>query len=367
MTELPDRLLRDALHETASTMPSPMCVDADRLALWADGTMTGTDRAAIEAHAAGCARCLALLAAMTRIEPAPIATAWWRRARFAWVWPLATATAGLVIVAGLAVIERRTPVPAAVAPSDAAAQRALPATVQAAPPAASQREAAGVPAQPAQPAAPASAPAPRRLERSANAAATPSTQSEMRRKPEAVAPVAASPAPPTAAEAAKDTAPPPAPAMAPAPMSAPAAPALAARDEMARPAGAGAFAAQPAMKEAASVPVVIPSPDRASQWRIVGGAVEHTADGGVTWQSQPIGIATPVRAGAAPAARVCWLAGMAGLVLRTTDGATWIRIAFPEPADLVAIQAADASHATVITATGQRFSTSDGGATWIRQ
>jgi hypothetical protein len=363
MTELPDRLLRDALHDAASPMLSPMCVDADRLAIWADGTMTGTDRAALEAHAAGCARCLALLAAMTRIEPARIEMAWWRRARFAWVLPLATATAALVIVAGLAVIERRTPVPAAVGPSDAAARRAVPTTVQAAPPADSPPEAAGVPAQPAQ----AAAPAPRRLERSANAAATSSTQSEMRLKPEAVAPAAASPAPPTAAEAAKDTAPPPAPAMAPAPMPAPAAPASALRDETARPAGAGAFAAQSVMKEAASLPVVIPSPDRDSQWRIVGGAVEHTADGGVTWQPQPIGIATPVRAGAAPAARVCWLAGMAGVVLRTTDGATWIRIAFPEPADLVAIQAADASHARVVTATGLRFSTSDGGTTWTRQ
>ena len=65
----------------------------------------------------------------------------------------------------------------------------------------------------------------------------------------------------------------------------------------------------------------------------------------------------PVRAGAAPAARVCWLVGARGVVLLTTDGATWRRIAFPEPVDLVAVQAADAAHATVITATGRRFST----------
>ena len=118
---------------------------------------------------------------------------------------------------------------------------------------------------------------------------------------------------------------------------------------------------------AAPAPIVIASPDRDSQWRIVNGTVEHTADGGVTWQSQPIGVATPMRAGATPGARVCWLAGVAGVVLRTTDGTTWTRIPFPESADLVAIQATDASHATVTTATGGRFTTSDAGATWIRQ
>ena len=53
--------------------------------------------------------------------------------------------------------------------------------------------------------------------------------------------------------------------------------------------------------------------------------------------------------------------------MKTTDGITWIRIAFPEPVDLAAIEATDASHATVTSAAGLRFRTTDGGATWGRQ
>jgi photosystem II stability/assembly factor-like uncharacterized protein len=110
--------------------------------------------------------------------------------------------------------------------------------------------------------------------------------------------------------------------------------------------------------------MLIASPARESQWRIVNGAVEHTADGGATWQAQALGVDVPVRAGAAPAARVCWLAGARGLVLLTTDGVNWLRIGFPESVDLVAIQATDATHATVTTVAARSFSTSDGGKTW---
>jgi len=130
---------------------------------------------------------------------------------------------------------------------------------------------------------------------------------------------------------------------------------------------ASAFAAQNMMKATAPAPAVIASPDPDSQWRIVGGAVEHTNDGGATWQAQAVGVDVPVRAGAAPAARVCWLVGARGLVMLTTDAADWRRIAFPEPVDLVAIEATDGSHATVTDATGRRFTTTDGGKTWTRQ
>ena len=81
------------------------------------------------------------------------------------------------------------------------------------------------------------------------------------------------------------------------------------------------------------------------------------------------GTAVPaqMRAGAAPDARVCWMVGAGGVVLRTTDGATWTRVAFPAADDLVAVQASDASRATVTTAAGLRFATGDGGATWAPQ
>jgi photosystem II stability/assembly factor-like uncharacterized protein len=131
--------------------------------------------------------------------------------------------------------------------------------------------------------------------------------------------------------------------------------------------GGRALAAESAANAAAGAPhapIVITSPDRDSEWRIVGGTVEHTADGGTTWQPQATGVVTPIRAGAAPEARVCWLAGAAGVVLRTIDGTTWTRMTLPEPADFIAIQASDAAHATVTDAAGRRFATIDGGATW---
>ena len=136
--------------------------------------------------------------------------------------------------------------------------------------------------------------------------------------------------------------------------------------------GAGgdrAAAARSAVRADATAPavVMIASPKHDSQWRIIGGTVEHTEDGGATWQSQSTGVVTKIRAGAATEASVCWLAGAEGVVLRTTDGTTWRRLPFPEAADLIAIQATDAAHAAVTSADGRRFTTADAGATWIRQ
>jgi hypothetical protein len=382
MTELPNRLLRSALHDAASTTPSPVCADAHALAAWADGTMSAAARAAFEVHAADCARCQALIAAMVRIEPPPIQPAWWRRQPFAWLVPLATAAAAAVVVVDLTMTERRSSPPESVVRSEPASANRLapPPTPSPAPPA-SVTNAANAHPLPSESPAPAPAAAPRPTARPEIGMTRPETLADRRAKSETRAGVPAPPGSPrsNAEQPAKDAVvaarapatmpPPPAPTMPPPPapaMPSPSAPAASPvfRDE-ARPDGARA-AAQPMMK-AVAAPVVIASPDRESQWRIVGSAVEHTADGGSTWQPQSVGVATPVRAGAAPAALVCWLAGVGGVVLRTTDGATWTRIAFPEPADLVAILASDASHATVTTATGRRFSTSDGGKTWTRE
>jgi len=436
MTELPDRLLREALHDTASKTPSTGCVDADTLAAWADGTLTSAARAAFEAHAAACTRCQALVAAMVRTEPPPIESAWWRRSPFAWLLPLATVTAAAVIVVDLALVERRSspsetgvrsvPAPAAseaapVGSEPAPATRQSPAPPSPTPPAvsaaagnqasreqAARKEVPGEPATREQDTArerpsgpPASAPVAAHRDRSPIDKTEPQTATSQA-QPEAVAPVAKpsspagaaasvplpkdaavsqpapamtpQPAPPPAQPPARPTTPPTAPSPASPPAQPPAqaaaagvtsSPAL--RDEVARPDSAVA-GARAMLKAAAPAPVVIPSPDRDSKWRIVAGAVEHSADQGQTWQLQPLGVAGPVRAGSAPAARVCWLVGAGGLVLLTTDGgATWTRMAFPEPADLVAVQASSASHATVTTATGGRFDTSDRGKSWIKQ
>jgi hypothetical protein len=355
MTELPDRLLRDALRAEASASPSPMCVDANALAAWADGRMTAAERAAVETHAAGCARCLGFLAAMTRTEPPAIAPPWWRRSPIAWLLPLAAVTAGLVIVVGLALLEQR---------SEVQLPTATPAAV--APPQVNGPQAAPAPAQPPVPAVSSPPAVSRRREHAGSATAPSAALAAAQPKREQAAAAPASPPPAAGAPVARDAlSPPPAPPVA-ATTPTPVAPPAVTRDAVERRAQAGASAlAAKAAADAPPAPIVIASPDPNSQWRIVGGTVEHTADGGATWQPQSIGIATRVRAGAAPDARVCWLAGVAGVVLRTTDGGTWTRTPFPETADLVAIQAADASHAVVTTADGRRFTTGDGGATWL--
>jgi len=151
------------------------------------------------------------------------------------------------------------------------------------------------------------------------------------------------------------------------PAAADAAPAVrpeAFRSENASGRGGAAPSGIRAMKAATAAPTVIVSPDRDSQWRMVNGAIEHTADGGRSWQAQTLTTSEPIRAGAAPAARVCWLVGARGVVMLTTDGVSWRRIEFPDPVDLVAIQASDESHASVTAATGRSYVTSDGGKGW---
>jgi photosystem II stability/assembly factor-like uncharacterized protein len=61
---------------------------------------------------------------------------------------------------------------------------------------------------------------------------------------------------------------------------------------------------------------------------------------------------------------VCWFVGGNGLVLLTTDGTRFTRIAFPVQTDLTGVTAIDARTATVVAVDGRTFSTGDGGATW---
>jgi hypothetical protein len=126
------------------------------------------------------------------------------------------------------------------------------------------------------------------------------------------------------------------------------------------------FRAAAAARAANAVSPDIVSPDPTIRWRIVGAAVQHSGNGGSTWDTVPVGIPAELTAGAAPATTVCWLVGRAGVVLLTTDGRTWRRVPFPEMTDLSAVFTVDAGGlvASVSTADGRTFVTTDAGSSW---
>lgn len=295
----PDRLLRRTARPRGDVRPPGACLDAGTIAAWAEGSLTGAERDAAEAHAADCERCLAVVAAMARTAPPPVAArpSW---SPFRWLVPLTTAA---VAVTAWVIVREPAPAP----------PRAPAAAVDAIEPAARKAE------QPA---------------------ATPTSKDRREAKPSAE----------TLARDALAQPPPPA-APAPAPS--------AARETVAQPQAMARFAA---------ATVLIPSPDSTVQWRISGIAVERSADAGRTWQAQPTGTTVELAAGSSPAPSVCWIVGRAGTVLLSTDGATWRRLASPDPAaDLAAVAALDDRTATVTTADGRSYRTSDAGRTWTLQ
>jgi hypothetical protein len=302
--------------------PPGACLEAETLAAWTDGTLSPVERTAVEAHAADCERCLAVLAAIAKTTP-PLSAV--RRPSWFSVRWLAPITAAAVAITVWVIVQEpssRVPLPAppstladAVKPSDPGAQpeRDAPAEVAARP-----------------------------LERKAESDAAsralkdPSEARQAAKSPAVGAVTAAPPAavaspPPVRAEAQQER------------FQAPA------RDAL-----------------GASAPIV--SPDANVRWRLAGRDVERSTDGGRTWQLQPTGSEVELLAGAAPAPTVCWIVGRRGLVLRSTDGATWQRLPFPEATlDLAAVTARDALDATVTGADGRRYRTTDGGKTWVLQ
>ena len=98
-------------------------------------------------------------------------------------------------------------------------------------------------------------------------------------------------------------------------------------------------------------------------WRLRGESIERSDDGGTTWRTQARDVAGLV-SGSAPSAKICWVVGERGAMLRTTDGERWGRVKLPTEDDLVEIVAQSANTAVVRAASGRRFSTRDGGRSW---
>jgi Putative zinc-finger len=112
---------------------------------------------------------------------------------------------------------------------------------------------------------------------------------------------------------------------------------------------------------------VIHTPNPKILWRfaVTEGFVERSEDGGASWLGGHwLDQNARFNAGSAPAAKVCWLVGDGGIILLTEDASNWQVIPAPVTADFVAINARNASTATVIAADGRRFTTTNRGKSW---
>ncbi len=116
------------------------------------------------------------------------------------------------------------------------------------------------------------------------------------------------------------------------------------------------------------IPMALPAspPPQPMRWRVLAsGGVERSPVNSTVWE--PIAIDLPavtITGGAAPNAAVCWLIGRGGVVLLAIDGVHFKRVSLPEPVDIASIRATSLRQATVITADGRTFTTTDGGASW---
>ena len=342
-----DRALASVLPGALDRNPSPDCLDADVVAAMVDGSLTREARATAEAHAAGCARCQALLAAMARtatdepgdarLAPSRIVARLTPSRYFWWLVPAAS------VAAAIAIFIYVRPAPPAPVEQTAA--------VSATPPASAVAPSAAKPEQPA------------RDERAANAVqAAPKKQAEPTHEVDRLAKVAPAPANAPAAQA-------PAP---PSELRAEAALKDEARQDVAKE--RAQIAPPPAPKRLnetvtvagalAAQTIEIVSPDPSVRWRIVGAGVQRSTDAGATWEAQTTGTSVALAAGASPSATVCWIVGRAGTVLLTADARTWRVVPFPDVTDLTAVRATDAATATVTTADGRALTTLNAGQSW---
>jgi hypothetical protein len=332
-----ERLLRDTLEARAASTQHGQCLDADTLAAWADDGLSAGERSTVEAHAADCAPCQALLAAMARTTPPPeTSRPWWQVHRIRWLVPLAGI--GAAVIVWTVVPDRQNARPSELPPPPVDAVVKAPAPPDLNTPERSQLERRAAP-RVAEERRPALADetgrvAPADKKETASANETMRTDSFARQAPAPAAPAAV---PQAAAGGAPSSA-------------------VAERETLSR-----------ARASASVGDTMIVSSNPGSRWRIVpNGVVQRSADGGSTWQTQQTGVAVTLIAGASPSPSVCWLVGPGGIVLLSTDGQSWRRVTFPEPTDLVAVRATDDKTATVTTADGRAFSTDDGGLTWTR-
>jgi hypothetical protein len=381
--------------------PSSACLDAEVLAAWADGGLAAPERAAAEAHAAGCAQCQAMMASMVRSLPAETAVDAVRSPLRRWMMFLTPAMAGAVAIAVWIGVGRNAAPP----PVTTTAFGGAPAETTTDPSLAVPAERPAEQAPAARLATPQQAakssdkrvdelrkaPSPEVLRETAQVASErdrvavavttdPANRMEVKdQKTELATALPAAPAAtlPRAAEvqgyippqqqanqanqvnqAPNQQATQQANQQAPGMLDAQIAAGRGGRED-------NRIVATQAARSFFS-PAIIAPPNSGTRWRIIGGSrIEHSADSGQTWATQyDAGAGVSLVAGTAVSATVAWMVGGGGVVVVTADGRTWTRTAVPGAPDLTAVTAADALAATVLTADGRRFTTADGGRTW---
>ena len=345
--------------------------DAERLAAFADGSLSREERAAAEAHAADCPRCLHLLAAMARTAD-PAAT----RSRGLWRMPVVLRW-GVPLLAGAAALAlwiNVRPRPSVETPATEVSQRAV------ASPAAS----------PSRPASP--EPSPQEQEVDAlksqtvekrQVAAPVQTQARTDQQPVRTEQVRAKGAPSASASAplpaplsdqdlrqlpAPTVPRPAAPAATPVatPGNAAAVPAPTPPDTSARFRADEAIAETVTITRSVDVTLEIVSPDTSRRWRVAGKTIQRSTDAGKTWSTERVPLQSEIVAGASPSPLVAWFVGRGGYILLTTGTNQWRRVIFVESADLSSVRARSEREAEVTTSDGRVFATADGGRTWNR-
>jgi hypothetical protein len=379
-----DEWLHAAVRATLSG-PADGCPDASEVAAFAEGRLDAGERERFERHAASCQRCLDLLGTLAQVDEAFVPAAevragaswsWWR-----WLVPatVAATAAGVYLLVQPAAPVSHVPVAEEPAPAVVADGR-LPErsgqVVGGAVPRDEEKPSAATAPQPARPSGAPSAPgqavrgvqmpAGRGLETPVGrdfSPGQPPQAPEPKAKQDAAAPAVADQAlavPSKRVAVSAETG-------AAAPVAVPAERELAVAEQALRPQAAGgqpsAAVARGKGLDSAAHWVEASAPGGTERWRFgPGTAVSRSLDGGRTWQ--PGTTPAAVTAASCPVPSTCWAVGRRGVVIATADGVTWRRIPFPDPSDLVTVAASDAIVATVTTASGTRYATTDGGATW---
>ena len=356
----------------ASSVNADPCPSPEIFAAYYEHSLDPEETERYDAHIASCATCRATLAGVARAavgdDVALIAeergSRWnWRRIGL-WLVPAAAAACVVFLALSLhqrssatreqasAVAELRSapapssePFPTAPPPPPASASQ--PSAVPEAAPAPDRKSREPVAAlkMPEMPKRSAPAPVPPALSASANAAESADAASATVE----VAPSDAAPAPPQGQRDARQKS--------MQSFSANSAMALAKKPKAAAP-------PQDAPAKQAKDHLTISAPDSSITWTIHTNHVQYTENGTPAPVQDFLPTNSAIAAGSAPGGKTCWLVGSGGAVVRTTDGRNWLAATPPTSADLTAITAQNARSATVTTADGKTYSTTDGGSTW---